>query len=294
MNSKEYWGLMEAYSEVYAPDQLEESYVEEQRLSGQERRAQQASLRQQGGPLGQRRAAVQASGGPRGQGNNVLRRPGDPGRTSQPTTRIQRSPSTTATKPAPTPAAKPAPTPAAKPAPTSRPAATGPKASPAPTTSSASTTAAAPKRTFNPLMQKTFGYQTGYAPDQVKKDPKKMAQMGSLRSVTSGFDMFDLVKGHLLDEGYADTEEAAIAIMANMSEEWRENVIEEMLDEALTGDRYKKALKKGKMYSRMVSADPSKRAKRGGRGGESDFGVGDRGAGNKSRRRRGLPVGEED
>jgi hypothetical protein len=75
-------------------------------------------------------------------------------------------------------------------------------------------------------MQKTFGYQTGYAPDQVKKDPKKMAQMGSLKSISSGLDMFDLVKGHLLDEGYADTEEAAIVIMANMSEEWRQSIIE--------------------------------------------------------------------
>ena len=44
----------------------------------------------------------------------------------------------------------------------------------------------------------------------------------------------------------------------------------------------------------MVSADPDKRATRGGRGGESDFGAGDRGTGNKSRRRRGLPVGDED
>jgi hypothetical protein len=40
-------------------------------------------------------------------------------------------------------------------------------------------------------------------------------------------DMFDVVKGHLLDEGYADTEEAALAIMANMSEEWRDNIIEQ-------------------------------------------------------------------
>jgi hypothetical protein len=45
-------------------------------------------------------------------------------------------------------------------------------------------------------------------------------------SIVSGLDMFDLVKGHLLDEGYADTEEAAIAIMANMSEEWRESIVE--------------------------------------------------------------------
>ena len=68
----------------------------------------------------------------------------------------------------------------------------------------------------------------------------------------------------------------------------------EAVDEGLTGERYKEALKKGKQYSRRVSEDPAKRATRGGRGGESDFGAGDRGTGNKSRRRRGLPVGDED
>jgi hypothetical protein len=40
------------------------------------------------------------------------------------------------------------------------------------------------------------------------------------------FDIFDVIKGHLLDEGYADTEEAALAIMANMSEDWRESIVE--------------------------------------------------------------------
>ena len=40
------------------------------------------------------------------------------------------------------------------------------------------------------------------------------------------FDPFDIVKGHLLDEGYADTEQAALKIMVNMSEEWRENIVE--------------------------------------------------------------------
>ena len=42
----------------------------------------------------------------------------------------------------------------------------------------------------------------------------------------AGTDLFDIVKGHLLDEGYADTEEAALAIMANMSEEWRTEIVE--------------------------------------------------------------------
>jgi hypothetical protein len=45
--------------------------------------------------------------------------------------------------------------------------------------------------------------------------------------VKSSFDIFDVIKGHLIDEGYADTEDAALQIMANMSEEWRENIIGE-------------------------------------------------------------------
>ena len=40
-------------------------------------------------------------------------------------------------------------------------------------------------------------------------------------------DLFDIIKGHLLDEGFADTEEAALAIMTNMSEEWREQILDE-------------------------------------------------------------------
>lgn len=42
------------------------------------------------------------------------------------------------------------------------------------------------------------------------------------------FDIFDAIKGHLLDEGYAETEEAALAIMANMSEEWKTGILESM------------------------------------------------------------------
>ena len=39
-------------------------------------------------------------------------------------------------------------------------------------------------------------------------------------------DLYDIILSHLLDEGYADNEQAALAIMANMSEEWRESVVE--------------------------------------------------------------------
>lgn len=39
-------------------------------------------------------------------------------------------------------------------------------------------------------------------------------------------DVYDLVLEYLITEGYADTNESALAIMANMSEEWRENICE--------------------------------------------------------------------
>jgi hypothetical protein len=44
--------------------------------------------------------------------------------------------------------------------------------------------------------------------------------------LTQSFDIFDVIKGHLIGEGYADTEQAAIQIMTNMSEEWKESIIE--------------------------------------------------------------------
>jgi hypothetical protein len=39
-------------------------------------------------------------------------------------------------------------------------------------------------------------------------------------------DIYDIILSHLLDEGYADTYEAAEAIMVNMSEDWRESICE--------------------------------------------------------------------
>ena len=39
-------------------------------------------------------------------------------------------------------------------------------------------------------------------------------------------DLYDIILSHLLDEGYADTKEAAEAIMVNMSEDWRESIVE--------------------------------------------------------------------
>ena len=43
-------------------------------------------------------------------------------------------------------------------------------------------------------------------------------------------DLFDYILEHLVAEGYADTNKAALAIMANMSEEWKQSIVEGMFD----------------------------------------------------------------
>ena len=47
------------------------------------------------------------------------------------------------------------------------------------------------------------------------------------RKLGEDVDLYDVVLEHLLEEGYADTEEAATVIMANMSEEWKTKIIEQ-------------------------------------------------------------------
>jgi hypothetical protein len=44
-------------------------------------------------------------------------------------------------------------------------------------------------------------------------------------------DLYDLILSHLLDEGFASTEEAAVAIMSNMSEEWVDSIVAEYIEE---------------------------------------------------------------
>jgi len=45
-------------------------------------------------------------------------------------------------------------------------------------------------------------------------------------SMGEAVDLFDTILEYLVAEGYADTNEAAIAIMVNMSEDWRESIVE--------------------------------------------------------------------
>ena len=60
--------------------------------------------------------------------------------------------------------------------------------------------------------------------DQLPQRTKENAR--NVEYYKDDVDLFDIVKGHLMSEGFADTEEAALAIMANMSEEWRHSIVE--------------------------------------------------------------------
>ena len=60
--------------------------------------------------------------------------------------------------------------------------------------------------------------------DQLPQRTKENA--GNVEYYKDDVDLFDIVKGHLMSEGFANTEEAALAIMANMSEEWRQSIVE--------------------------------------------------------------------
>ena len=135
-------------------------------------------------------------------------------------------------------------TPAPAPTPTNRPVTTAPASSKpaAPAGGSAldrATAAASKPAAFSPKPQSDVGAMIARSQArQAAQTPKPATPapaarpMGSARErmlQRQSFDVFDVIKGHLIDEGYADTEESALVIMANMSEEWRESIVENLL-----------------------------------------------------------------
>jgi hypothetical protein len=61
------------------------------------------------------------------------------------------------------------------------------------------------------------------------KDSFRLNALDKLKSAITKeqTDLYDIILSHLLDEGYAETPEAAEAIMVNMSEEWRDSIVED-------------------------------------------------------------------
>ena len=86
-----------------------------------------------------------------------------------------------------------------------------------------------------PPKPRPFGRPFGkYDPDRIKLNDilKKLPPKGKNREIVrknlnNSYDLYDIILSHLLDEGYAETVEAAESIMVNMSENWRESIFEE-------------------------------------------------------------------
>jgi hypothetical protein len=72
-----------------------------------------------------------------------------------------------------------------------------------------------------------------------KLRPNKVRKAKALGELGEQVDLYDIILSHLLDEGFADTQEAAEAIMVNMSEDWRESIVE-VLDTPEKANEYAK------------------------------------------------------
>ena len=195
-----------------------------------------------------------------GQGGfRVNNRPVNPGMSP-----IFQRPGVAPSRPAAAPAARPAPAAAAAARPAARPT-TAAKPAPSTTTSYAGATGvrpvgtslpinavrpvatapaqnapvSAPARPANQLLTGMPSVPSTSAPSG---GPKLSARAQALKAggpqggararvLNQDLDLFDIIKGYLLDEGYADSEEAAFTIMANMSEEWKQSIIETKVGE---------------------------------------------------------------
>ena len=67
---------------------------------------------------------------------------------------------------------------------------------------------------------------------EAKKFPNRLTRSDK-QGIKDSYDLYDIILSHLLDEGYAETQEQAEVIMVNMSEDWRESICEEILDEKI-------------------------------------------------------------
>jgi len=76
------------------------------------------------------------------------------------------------------------------------------------------------------VLKKVPGAQAALTPTG-KGRGTPTATSGGYRPEEVETDLFDTILEYLVAEGYADTNEAALVIMANMSEEWRQSIVEQ-------------------------------------------------------------------
>ena len=167
-----------------------------------------------------------------------------PPRQQPPTAQPPRQQSAPARSAAPAPSARPTAARPAAPAPTAAKPAVGPTGKPlvggierrTPTSAElkaaqaaragggalAQATAAASKpAAFNPTPNTSTPTPAARPATPAKPTPRQ-----TRLNMEMEYDTFDTVLEYLVSEGYADTEESALVIMANMSEEWKQSIVE--------------------------------------------------------------------
>ena len=60
-------------------------------------------------------------------------------------------------------------------------------------------------------------------------EEKRFKTLGQSPAHNEEVDLYDIILSHLLDEGYAETLQAAEAIVVNMSESWIESIVESLI-----------------------------------------------------------------
>jgi hypothetical protein len=93
-----------------------------------------------------------------------------------------------------------------------------------------------------------------YRQDDSMPEPRASARGPESPTHLEELDLYDIVSEYLVTEGFCDSYEDADVIMANMSEEWRESIMEEVLDEANRPEQEmikKGLLKPGRQVARI-------------------------------------------
>lgn len=73
---------------------------------------------------------------------------------------------------------------------------------------------------------KTLGKLASVTHEAGRRAGEHVKKHGLKSLANEEFDNFDIILEYLVAEGYADTNQAALVIMANMSEEWKQSIVE--------------------------------------------------------------------
>jgi hypothetical protein len=93
--------------------------------------------------------------------------------------------------------------------------------------------------------------------DMMSKDKEKQKRPSRINN--EAVDLYDIILSHLLDEGFADTQEQAEVIMVNMSEDWRESIFENVSSGKGRVTRYVQSKPTGPVTNRELDTSRQKR-----------------------------------